>query len=359
MRTLISAIVLLQCSTAWAQAQTHVVPDEYQHREGQSMRQIAGVPSAIRQQIIVSSELLSHLAGKELSSLSLRRDQGLAVAFMGGWVSLEIELSSSSRSFANPSNALIENQGQDKALVFRGRIEVPNSPVLNAEVSPWDEACVLHFPFSQDYLYVGGDLCIEIRPVFSQPPSTVNLWPVDAALIDHSGEVEQVSSSCSDFGPNNTWIGARDLVIGRTAVFRARGTPGGEAFMLLGSKAQVPLNLAFLGSPGCFLNVLPDSRIMATTFSDVAVVSAPEIGGRANVAIQIPADSNLLGREFYSQWIDMGPPITTSNTLRFSFSTDLPSLGMSIVSGAYDGTTPPDIGHVSIDVGPVMRFEYR
>ncbi len=49
----------------------------------------------------------------------------------------------------------------------------------------------------------------------------------------------------------------------------------------------------------------------------------------------------------------------TSNTLRITFASDMPTLGMSIVSAAYDSGAVPEIGHVSIDVGHVMRFDYR
>ena len=38
---------------------------------------------------------------------------------------------------------------------------------------------------------------------------------------------------------------------------------------------------------------------------------------------------------------------------------DLALRCMSIVSAAYEDSTVPEIGHVSIDVGHVMRFDYR
>lgn len=138
-----------------------------------------------------------------------------------------------------------------------------------------------------------------------------------------------------------------------------RGTPNGGALFLLGSEMRPALDLGMIGFPGCFLQVQLNSRIFVTAFTAPIVDWAPEFGGRAKVDLQIPADANLLGAEAYCQWVDMGPPIMTSNTLRITFASDMPTLGMSIVSAAYETSAVPEIGHVSIDVGHVMRFDYR
>ena len=349
-----------------AQQQAFVVPVQNTAAEGLGQRRLAGFGADVRQQIIVSAEHLKPLAGRALVGLSFRRDRGLNIPFEGGWVALSLSLSTSRRLAANPSYIMAENVGSDQTEVFSGKLELPSSGVLSAEIAPWDTSTTAHLVFSLPFPYHGGDLCIELRPLFNLPVTDISRWPVDAAVNPTGGSVEVVGPSCStflgapsEFGPTQSSVSARDLVIGHSARFSMRGTPNGGAMFLIGSQLEPALDLGMLGLPGCLLQVSPSSRIYVTSFAPPIVDWAPEFGGRANATLEIPASTSLLGAEFYSQWVDMGPPIMTSNTLHITISSDLPTLGMSIVSAPYEGTTPPQIGHVSIDVGQVMRFDYR
>lgn len=111
--------------------------------------------------------------------------------------------------------------------------------------------------------------------------------------------------NCGVFPPAIGYTGGLPTVPNPTFKITESGAcPSVPTFLILGMSdstsgmGALPLNLAFLGFPGCNLCVSPD-----------AIVGAFTTGfGTAFVPLPIPNDEYLIGAKFYAQWIDFGPP---------------------------------------------------
>lgn len=72
---------------------------------------------------------------------------------------------------------------------------------------------------------------------------------------------------------------------------------------------SLPLDLATIGMPGCWLRTSPD------LLSDVPVTGSGELG-RASVRLTLPSDPALRGRTLYAQWLVLDPATRTGSTTR-------------------------------------------
>ncbi len=140
-------------------------------------------------------------------------------------------------------------------------------------------------------------------PIYPFPPGIVRLY--SGAPIG----IVAYASGCAPSGAMLPRIGAsKSAKVGTTSsVNLSRTAPGRPALLLLGFSSvawwgiPLPLDLGFLGMPGCDLLISPDLPI---AFSTTAFGPG---NGRAVAPIAIPADPVLAGGQFYAQWFVAGP----------------------------------------------------
>ncbi|MFO1050620.1 MAG: hypothetical protein U1F36_00230 [Planctomycetota bacterium] len=120
------------------------------------------------------------------------------------------------------------------------------------------------------------------------------------------------------------------------------GVPGDLGFLLFGlAPLNPPLDLGFVGSPGCLLLTMPD----------LAVLSAP-IGatGTAGMVLQMPSTPALAGAQVTTQWLEFD-----FTTLHFSTSRGAVA-GIAAVPPAMSiGTITPTSGSLSVGQTITLR----
>jgi hypothetical protein len=344
------ALLVSCCLAATALAQHVVVPSAFESVDGPSRFGFAGVTVADHQQIVVDARHLTALQSQAITGIRLRRDQTFGAALAAGRFDLVVRIGNApgearraSASFAGNLPSPIE--------VFRGRIDLPPAPPVSGPLG-WDAPDAVAIRFATPWPYTGGHLCLDLDGT----PTSATRWPFDAASDPVQGSVTNLGVACSRFASavGQTVVAMpRDLIVGQTARFVGRGEPGGSAFPLFGLQAlPTPVDLAVVGAPGCALRIASFAS-GATSYGPIELGAL--FGGLANYRIAIPSDSALLGARFLTQWLETGPPLTSSNALDCRIAAALPTLGMATVSAA---PGQPE-GHVDVTQAPVVRFDLR
>ncbi len=321
------------------------------------------------QQLIIDASLLTPMVGKTISSISFRRDVADPVPLVGSSVSFEVCVSTCRTSVRSPSETLALNHGVNRLVVFSGQLQLPSSPAYTGG-SLWAPSNRVRVPFSSGFSYSGGDLCLEFSSALPNSYSQ-NSWAVDAVFSHEEGTVVAVGDSVA---PVRAVVGSggvketsgaltRDLVAGGTGVFFAYGTPGANAFFLIGTKfLPQPLNLALVNSPQSNVLIEPVASF-SSTFGPLSSPHVAAYGGQAIAEFLLPADPSFLGAVLTAQWIEYDlsiPRFFTSNAIRAQVASTLPSVMMSLISGTKGPQgQPPVTGKVDVGIGHVIKFEYQ
>lgn len=336
----------------------------------ESAAPLPGLSGAFRQQILISGSRLVGLQNRTLLSLQFRRDLDYDGFQRGGEVDLIVRIS---RAQVAPDQAVAlfaQNPGPS-AVVFGGRMVVPNSPTLGSTVQPWASANRVEIPFNTPYLYVGGDLCVDIegRPVAGKEPE---FWYIDHELGGVGGRVTTIGTSCSlfqDVSGQSLYAESMSLQIGSSMRLTGLGRPGAAPMMLFGvSGIPAGIDLSPMGAVGCaqyvsyFLTVGLSYRPPQTYLS----------GSFVHFEAQIPPHRSLLGVKVYAQFADLetGLPraswsnsigLTTTNGLELGLAMVAPGVGMSTVTSHVVGANDPmpSSGRVDVEAAPVMRATFR
>ena len=342
-------------------AQALVLPPTTDAIEGNAAESWLAGPFTARRQLILDAAWLHALAGRDLSALSVRRNQGSAEVMDAGALHVELRFAPAAVAPADARSDFAANRQTPGTLVFAGRVEFPAAPPAPATPAPWLAPFAVTIPFSVPFRYQTGPLVIETmtRPLGS---AANPWWSLDAVVGATTGEVAGVGRSCLT-GVHDPSAGAelRTMVVGASASLWLRGmaapTP---AFCLLGGDDRsfqgvpLPLDLTVAGLPGCTLY----NDIVAM----VPALSTPWRGGRgglAMVTVPLPADPNLAGAVLFSQWlvppIGNGGSIELSNGVRATIGIRPPEPGAAWVESVGVAPTVPRVLH---DRCPVVRLHY-
>jgi len=85
-----------------------------------------------------------------------------------------------------------------------------------------------------------------------------------------------------------------------------QAAPASFAVLLLAAAQIPPIDLAFLGAPGCLLYMLPDANLGVGT----------DASGAAAITFGVPNNPGLIGADLHTQWVDVAIPslrLSTSN----------------------------------------------
>jgi hypothetical protein len=337
------ALFVAACIAAPVAAQgMHVVPQSATSAEGNAMRAFPGIGVGDRLQVIVDAAELQPLVGRTVNGLVLRRDTSFdgALASASGRVVVRIGAAAAApdaaqRSFVANLPAPVE--------AFRGAIDAPATGPAPTAPS-WDPADTVRVQFAAGFLYAGGPLCVEVESLAAAGV----WWPVDAVSDTTVGSVLSVSAACgprASFGAT-AGVDPAGLVVGRSATFHLVGAPHAPAWLLVGfGMLSHPLDLGFVGAPGCQLHVDVVAQLPATVSAAI-----PGFGssGLVNVDLHLPADANLLGGRVTAQWLELTPALVTSNALSCQIASVPPQLGMAVVASRSGET--PDVRAVGVPV---------
>jgi hypothetical protein len=210
-------------------------------------------------------------------------------------------------------------------------------------------------------MYAGGNLCVDIEgePV---PGSATAWWPLDGSTDPGAGSMQRVGASCA---PRlSASAPAAWLRPAASARLLASGQPQSVGAALLGNPLSAPVDLAFLGAPGCMLRVSPDI-VFLTGFS---IPPAPDMPGDAQILLQIPSGPALLGIVLHQQWLNLQRPdartnpagMTLTHALVLQVTRAAPRARVVTVRSGLSRSGPvPSNGVVLPGRSPVMRFTFQ
>lgn len=351
LRTSLLAVSFPACVLA---QQVHVVPAAQALADGNHAFAVAGTYEPRRQVTLIDGSLLQPLIGRTLTALSLRRD-GSDRAFAAGELQLTIRLAHAPRAWNDASPQFAANLGAGAVTVFSGAAVLPASPATAGAQVPWTTGNALRVPFAQPFVYQGGTLAVEL---IGSPGAQVSDWWVADAVRDvRSGQVQQVGTGCGPFGGvagEWSFVDAPGIVPGATVAFAAAG-PAQEFALWAVATGAAPFqfDLAAVGAPGCFVHLAAPLAAIASGFSAPAFAHRPDLGGVANVSVQIPAHASFLGLGMASQWFQFGAAgLTASNAHAWQVALQSPLLPMTLVTAplvagaASEGKVIPGCGLV-------------
>lgn len=348
--------VFLLASTAFAQGSV-VVPSDAIGRDGLGLGSLAGATAPRRQQFLIGESLLTALRGHRITRLSFRRD-GQPATLRSGAANLVVRLDQ--QAVASPwqaSPVFASNLGTRVAEVFRGQVALPASPPpasRNAVGFAANEAIVIDL--SQPFLYLGGTMCIDIE---GEPASgqAVRAWPIDVDRDSARGIVTVDGRSCVSTPESVTrsiTADAAALRPGATARFVGFAAAGEPAVLLLAAQRLAsPIDLAFIGAPGCELGLMP-----MLDFKTVTAANRRGPLSAANLFLTLPHEARFLAARLHAQWLFVqAGNIRTSQTMTVDLANELASIDGAMVTSL--PRAGAESGEVEVSVVPAVRIDWQ
>ena len=353
-----SFVVVLTTTLLLAQGtQVQVVPAAFTVQDAVRQCGVPGVSDDGRSLTLVGQGHLASLIGRTITALEFRRSAA-DETYAGAAPVLAVTLSTSPRSPLACSNRFVDNVGPDAITVFQGTVVVPTSPPAPGPLVDWSPQNTIRIAFQQPFPYQGGTLCIDV--VGTRTPGQSSLWwAADAVCEDLSGTVVQLGNGCGIHGQQWSHVDQHSLLPGGYAAFSAHGTSGGLAFAIFGGAAATPVPLTALGLPAdasCVVNMDLGAGVktrVATFQPQTIPILAPR-GGEARTLLRIPNETWVFGLQLSTQWLDLAQP-ATSNTVRWTVASAIPTLDLALVAGHPLEST----GNVTVHIAHVLRFEHQ
>jgi hypothetical protein len=360
-RLVVLAVVALGGSLVSSRlsAQSMVVPPQATSTDAMTRGALPGLETRFRQQFLLGESLLSGMRAGTLTSLAFRRDGHLR-AQPGSVASLRVTLSHGARGPSDASARFAENRGLVTSTIYQGVLNVPSSPPLaHRDAATWAAPDAIVIPCAVPFAYPQGNLCIEVE---GEPAGAGSAWwPIDFATDAITGIATPLGQACGLAGQHanrSAMVDPRTLRPGATIRLVGLGQAHAASVLTIGA-AQLtpPLDLGFLGAPGCELHVSPDVVLSGVLGGPIG---ARPLGLRA-LPLQLPGGPNALSACLFAQWVNLeGAGLATTAGLKMQLANNLTALDAAVVrsaevaSGAY-----PEVGAVENWQMPVIRFEWR
>lgn len=327
------------------------LPSTVASRDGDGIS--PGFDTLRRWQILLGPRELSAIFGRQLSELRLRRDGNL-LDLRPGRARVTLTISTTTIDPRRSSAVFADNHGPSPVTVLQTVVDLPAAPPLaHRDAATWEPPDALVLTFTRAFAYSGGTLCIQIdaEPVQGAISSW---WPFDRHRGAQFGRVQTIGVGCGPTAGRVTRMAsveARQLVPGGTPRFLGFADAGTVAFLgLAATDLPNPIDLGFVGAPGCVLNILP--VLMIPSMAQPGLAGRP---GVARVELPLPADSGFVGASLFAQWTFWNGVLTTSNALGLQLSgTPVTFDGATVEAG---GTTSfPTAGRVEVGAIPVLQL---
>lgn len=311
---------------------TVTIPPDAIGRDGGGVGSLAGATAPRRQQFLLGASLLTGMRGRTITRLAFRRD-GQLVELAAGLADLTLRLDQ--QTVVDPwraSTSFAANLGVAATVAFAGRVSLPSSPRPNSRdgvgFGPNETVTI---DLARPFIYLGGTLCIDIEgaPVGT---ATSRAWPLDIDRDGVRGRLTTNGSSCVATPEAVTRHASADpsaLRPGATARFVGFGHASQPAGLLLApTPLSVPVDLTFLGSPGCTLGLLPAVELWTSTAANRrGPLSA------ANVYLTVPHETRFASAILYAQWLFIQDGrIRTTETLAAELAGAMASIDGAMVT---------------------------
>ncbi len=350
-----SPLLLLGLALAPLPAQVSViVPAAYADRDAPAMGESPGFSNPFRQQVVLRDRLLTALAGKTITALTLRRDGQYPVALRGGRAKVTVALGVTTRDPTLTSPLFAENLPASTT-VFQGEIALPAAPAPQGrDGAGWAAPHAVEIAFATPFPYAGGHLVLDFtgEPVAS---ARSPMWPIDF----DSGPAS--SASIAMVGrPADPRIGGSlilsDFSPGGEAVLMSNGPVGTSCIGMFGVDADPQgLDLAGYAAPGCRLHVTPFGAVSAVYPRNKNLPVT-----LAEVRVRVPLSLGMLGAGFAVQWLQAPNPNVpagwiTTQAFRVRLTHTVPSCDVATLRSS-PARPQSEHGDVNRNLTPVLRF---
>jgi hypothetical protein len=347
-------LALVTCSYAQSSI---VVPAAAAARDGTANSEAAGFTERRRQQFLIGPSLLGPMRGRAIQRLTFRRD-GAQPPLVGGQTRLTVQLSVAPFGTIDASSVrFADNHGGSPQPSFDATLVLPDAPRLpHRHAATWAAPHVVSIPLAPAFRYEGGVLCIELRgePVDG---SRSTWWPIDCETDGVQGSRTVVGTGCGRVAAqasNTASVAERGLRPSATA--ELLHLTDASAVTVVGLSAlplATPIELAMLGAPGCWLQILPDVTVPVA-------VRGNHLGrgiGSARCALRIPNAPASLGASFYAQWFDAtAQGLAVSNGLRLDIAGTPTAIDAAMLISPPTSGVWPESGRLDVRVMPVLEF---
>ncbi|MEZ5963846.1 MAG: hypothetical protein R3F56_08385 [Planctomycetota bacterium] len=334
-----------------------LVPRDALGRDGRGLGPLAGATSPRRQQFLIGEGLLVALRGHGILRISFRRD-GQPSSLASGKTIITVKLDQQTvQDPWRPSTTFQENLGPSAATVFQGEIVLPTSPrPAHRDSVGFGSSEAISIDLPQPYLYLGGTLCIDVEGEPVQGFAT-RAWPIDIDRDGARGVITTEGRSCVVTPERVTRSITADPVAlrpGATARFVGFGAGGELAGLLLASqKLPSPIDLGFLGAPGCELGVVPILEMWSTATAHRRGPLAA-----ANAYLSVPHAAQFVSARLHAQWLFVqGGAIRTTQTMTLDLAPVLASIDGAIVTSLPQRGASS--GEIQVSAVPVVRIDWQ
>ena len=295
-----------------------------------------------------------------LAAIEVRRPQGLGNQNPATTTNLTIDISTTPNGYASASSTFANNHGSNQTQVFSGPISLPAESNPGSWPAPWQMPFIFTTPFP--FVQVPGEaLVIDFLQTGNQATTP---WYVEHTRRDTGNRVSNPSaqSSCrfSNGNYNNSLGYSRPLVGGTWYVNYGSILPNTNGIAALGLTGvggtwganPLPLDLTFLGAPGCSWSIDP-------MFTVPMVSTASGQGQWPH--IPIPNNPALGGVSFYdhSVWMDAAANaggLVTGWSSEWIIGTNTGAPGAIVYATGNSALNPT--GSVSLEEVPSFRLLY-
>ncbi|MEZ5963849.1 MAG: hypothetical protein R3F56_08400 [Planctomycetota bacterium] len=317
-----------------------------------------GAYARLRQQFVFGASWLGGLQGRSLTGISFKRDGSWTKAMPGGRARVLVRVSSLAVLPTRVSTTFLANHGAVIEQAFVGTLVFPDSPALpHRDAADWSPSHSFRIDFARPVLYRGGALCVDIE---GEPESgaVAEHWRIDYTQVASQGGVVHSGDGCGVVRSRMRTMAAadpRELQAGAAPRLVAFADPGSASAMVVApSLLPQPLDLGFLGAPGCHLYVDP----MVTLPCGFAA-GAP---ARVETTLPFPSDAIFAGAQVFVQWVHFAPTgISASEALGLTLAGVLPGLDAAVLTSRRVDGQPrlPDVGYLSSSKLPAVQLHVQ
>lgn len=295
-----------------------------------------------------------------LAALQVRRPSGLGNQNPAMTTNLTIDISTAAVPYTAASSTFASNHGPNRVQVFSGPISLPQESNPGSWPAQWQAPFVFTTPFP--FVQAPGEtLVIDFMQTGN---SATTAWYLEHTRRDRGDRVTNgpSASSCrfSNGNYNNSLSYTRPVIGGNWRVTYSSLLPNAPGFAALGIQGaggmwagmSLPLDLTFLGAPGCRWSIEP--------LASVSLVASAN-GSASWPTLSIPNDPALGGVSFFdhSGWIDPAANaagLVTGWSSEWIIGTDRGAPGAVVTATGNSAANPS--GSLSLEEVPTFRLLY-
>ena len=247
-----------------------------------------------------------------IRQVAFRRDNDVIVSsgdYTAFAVTLDLTLATSPNPAVAMSATFANNLGNDAKMVYSGTLNWP----AQKKVPPGPTAFAYTIPLAAPYfIFLGtGDLCLDIMKQSSTNSQTTYFgMDADSSPMGQGFATKKLGESCPGIGMSEVYIYSNWYPGAQARALLWKAPSAVPAIFLAGTSSTrfgpfpLPVDLAFLGAPGCnlYTNIV-------LTMAGTTSTSSTSYNSRLYLDANLPGDPALSGMPLPIQFLMLNDPL--------------------------------------------------